>query len=90
MEMIKFEMEVLIEYNYSELLLTNLMLNKAKKIANKGKEFAREHGKLMSAVDWEKKIIRINENLDSVGIMMMSKEAECFDLSGKYETMCLN
>lgn len=90
MEMVKFEIEVLNEFSYGQLMSTNAQLNKAKKLLSEAKEEAMKMGMYKVAVDFEAQLIRIRENLDSIGVVMMSKEADCFDLSGRYESMCLN
>ena len=90
MEMMKFELEVLNEFSYGQLISTNTQLNKAKKLLSEAKEEAMKMGTYKIAVDFEAQLIRIRENLDSIGVVMMSKEADCFDLTGKYESMCLN
>ena len=90
MEMMKFELEVLNEFSYGQLMSTNTQLNKAKKLLSEAKEEAMKMGTYKIAVDFEAQLIRIRENLDSIGVVMMSKEADCFDLTGKYESMCLN
>ena len=90
MEMMKFELEVLNEFSYGQLMGTNTQLNKAKKLLSEAKEEAMKMGTYKIAVDFEAQLIRIRENLDSIGVVMMSKEADCFDLTGKYESMCLN
>jgi hypothetical protein len=87
MEMLKFEIEILNEYSYGQLLMTKNQLDAVKKILKNGKE---ESTTIMSRVEFEKQISRINENLDTIGIAMTSKESECFDLNGKYELICLN
>ena len=90
MEMVKFEIEVLNEFSYGQLMSTNAQLNKAKKLLSEAKEEAMKMGMYKIAVDFEAQLIRIRENLDSIGVVMMSKEGDCFDLSGRYESMCLN
>jgi hypothetical protein len=90
MEMMKFEIEVLNEYSYGQLMNTNAQLTKAKKFLSEAKEEAMKMGMYKIAVDFEAQLIRIRENLDSIGIVMMSKETDCFDLTGRYESMCLN
>ena len=88
--MMKFELEVLNEFSYGQLMSTNTQLNKAKKLLSEAKEEAMKMGMYKIAVDFEAQLIRIRENLDSIGVVMMSKEADCFDLSARYESMCLN
>ena len=90
MEMARFQTEVLKYYNYSQLLLTKNNLIKAKKLNQEGKEFARNNGDLLLSVEFEKNLIIINENLNNVDVVMMIKEAECFDLTGDYDFMGLN
>jgi hypothetical protein len=90
MEMIKFEMEVLNEYTYGQLMVTTQQLKKVETLLTLMKEEAREKGLILEAVEIKKKLIRVEENLDSIGVAMLSKESDCFDQRGKFELICLN
>jgi hypothetical protein len=78
-KMMKFEMEVLNEYTYSELFLTNEYLKKALFYSKKLKEEYMYHGDILSSVEVEKTILRIHENFESVELAMTNKELSAFD-----------
>jgi len=90
MEMTKFETEVLRHLNYSRLLITRANLIRLKNLSQKKKELAMYNCNYNLAVEFEKNIIIINENLNNLDVVMMIKEAECFDLSGEYDMISLN
>lgn len=90
MEMTKFKTEVLKYYNYGQLLITSSNLKKIKKIIEEQKELAMYNGNYNLAVEHEKNLIIINENLNNIDVVTMIKEAECFDLNGEYDIIGLN
>lgn len=90
MEMVKFELEVLSNARFSELYLLRDKLEKSKNYLTEAKELARTIGDFKSAIDCETKLIRVSENLDTIGVAMLSKEADLFDLFTDIEPIGLN
>lgn len=89
-KMMKFEMEILNEYTYSELFLTNEHLKKALFYAKKLKEESMYNGDLLGSVEIEKTILRIHENFESVELAMTNKEQSAFDDRFTLELISLN
>ena len=89
--MIKFEMEVLNEMRYA--LLSNLSnkLSYSLEVSNKLKKEFVEGGAITRAAGAEASIIRIEENLSLVKLVMTSKESDVME-SFKFgvEPVCLN
>lgn len=78
-KMIKFEMEILNEYTYSELYITYEYLKRALLYSKEIKEESMYMGDLLRSVEIEKTILSIHENLESVELAMTSKELSAFD-----------
>ena len=89
MEMVKFEIEVLNGYNYSQLIMTKNQLILVKKMLIKNVKESRSIGLLDLVVVFEKQIDRIKENIYTIDIVMINKEEDLFRFESA-EPYCLN
>ncbi len=89
--MIKFEIEVLKTKTYAGLTEMYNNLIYSVKIGNQLKEHYRVNGEITEAAKVEASIIRINENIDAIKLVMMSKESDALEsLSFGMEPISLN
>lgn len=77
--MIKFELSVLNNKSYAQLTEMNDNLVSALEMANGLKESFMINGKILMASEVESGIIRINENIQNIKLVMVSKEGDVLE-----------
>jgi hypothetical protein len=89
MDLIKFEIEVIEYYSYSELRKAHEMLNKTLYISRDIKDIHITNGDILDAIEEEKIIVTACDNLDIVEKVMLDKESDVFN-ECDFNSYCLN
>ncbi len=89
MDLIKFEIEVIEYYSYSELRKAHEMLNRTLYISRELKDISMSNGDILDAIEEEKTILIACDNLEIVEKVMLDKESDVFN-ECDFKSYCLN